>query len=125
MVARDQDQDRTGMKQVELSEEERNERARKQAAEQVELDQLYEMKRSHNRKWNEEIRQAEQRISQLAQEAEEGKAWVQAQTDMFSAPAAANTDDDEIVEPEDHPPPARRGGRRRRGAAAHADETAA
>lgn len=104
-----EDQDRTGMTQVALSDEDRNERARQQAAEQVKLDDLYEKKRSHNRKWNEEIRQLEGTISQLAKEAEEGIAWVPAQTAMFE-------DSANDAEPDPTPPARQRRGRRRNGA---------
>lgn len=104
------DQDRTGMVQVELSDEDRKERAMRAAAEQVELDGLYEKKRSHNREWNEQIRQREELISQLSLEADDGMAWVPAQTDMFGG---ANDTDEE--EPEQPKP---RRGKRRRGAAA-------
>lgn len=107
------EQDRTGMTQVQLSDEERNERARQQAAEQVKLDDLYEKKRSHNRKWNEEIRQLEGAISQLAKEAEDGVAWVPAQTDMFGA-----NDSEPDPEPEPAPARQRRGRRGRNGAEA-------
>lgn len=117
----EKESDRTGMKQVELSEDERNERSRRQSAEQVSLDNLWAKKESHNREWNEQIKQHEKLISQLAQEAETGKAWVPAQTDMFGgAPEndgeepteeAAASDDDE-----DPSPRRRKRGRRGNGA---------
>ena len=120
----EKNEERSGMTQVELSEDERNERSRRQSAEQVALDLIYAKKESHNREWNEQIKQHEKLISQLAQEAETGKAWVPAQTDMFGgggaenddeAAAAAASDDDE------EPTPNRRSklrGRRGNGAAA-------
>lgn len=115
-------EDRTGMIQVELSDEERNERAMRAAAEQVELDGIIEKKRSHNREWNEQINQREALISQLSLEADEGKAWVPAQADMF--PANDGDDDDAASgEPEPTPPRGRRGRRPR--AAAASDEHAA
>ncbi len=101
------------MTQVELDDDDRKQRAMKAAAEQVALDALIEKKRSHNRKWNEEINQAEKLISQLSTEADSGKAWVPAQVGMFGD--AANDDD----EPSDDEQPApRKRGRGRRGAAA-------
>ncbi len=118
------DKDRTGMIQVELSDEERNERAMRAAAEQVELDGIIEKKRSHNREWNEQIHQREALISQLCTEADDGKAWVPAQADMFPA---NDGDEDGVVadEPEPTPPRGRRGRRPRAAAAAANDEHAA
>ena len=118
---------RTGMKQVELTEEERNERARKQAAEQVSLDNLYAMKESHNREWNEQIKQHEKLISQLAAEAETGKAWVPAQTNMFDGPPENDGGDDpdtEASSDDEDPAPARRRKRGRRGNGASAGAAA-
>jgi len=105
-------EDRTGMVQVELSEDERNERARLQAAEQVKLDALLEKKRSHNREWNEQILQLEGTISQLAKEADDGQAWVPAQESMFSGGGSNDTDASEAEEPEAEPVKPK--GRRRR-----------
>lgn len=107
------DDDRTGMVQLELNEDERNERARLQAARQVELDELLEKKRSHNREWNEKILQLEGNISQLAKEAESGVAWVPAQADMFGA-GGSNDTDEGGDEPTNEPPARKR--RARRGA---------
>ena len=110
----EKNEERSGMTQVELSEDERNERSRRQSAEQVALDLIYAKKESHNREWNEQIKQHEKLISQLAQEAETGKAWVPAQTDMFGGGGAENDDEEE-------PTPnlrSKRRGRRGNGAAA-------
>lgn len=106
--------DRTGMVRVQLGEDERNERARQQAAEQVKLDELLEKKRSHNREWNEQILQMEATISQLAKEAESGEAWVPAQTGMFEEESGSNDTGDDGDEPPNEPPARKR--RARRGA---------
>lgn len=108
------DDDRTGMKQVSLDEEERNARARAATALKLELDALDEKKASHNRQWNEELRQLDTRITQLSTEAETGKAWVPAQTDMFGG--ANDVDgvdaDADAVDEDEAPKRRRRGGRR-------------
>jgi hypothetical protein len=121
----EKNEERSGMTQVELSEDERNERSRRQSAEQVSLDNLYAKKESHNREWNEQIKQHEKLISQLAQEAETGKAWVPAQTDMFGGGGAENDGDEPSEEAaasddEDPTPRRRKRGRRGNGATAGA-----
>jgi hypothetical protein len=110
-MARNQE-DHTGMVQVKLDEEARNERARANSAAQVELDALLAKKESHNREWNEQIKQLESRVSQLATEAETGLAWVTRQADMFGANDA---DLDELADGEEEPKP--RGKRSRKRAA--------
>jgi hypothetical protein len=59
---------------------------------------LFAKKESHNREWNEQIKQLESRISQLAAEAETGTAWVTRQADMFGA---NDSDLDEVAEADD------------------------
>lgn len=115
--------ERTGFTRVQLTEDERNERARKQAAEQVSLDNLYAKKESHNREWNEQIKQHEKLISQLAEEADTGTAWVPAQTDMFGGGPENDGDEtppDAEASDEDPSPRRRKRGRRGNGAAAGA-----
>jgi hypothetical protein len=114
-------EDHTGMVQVELDEEARNERARSNSAAQVELDALVAKKDSHNREWNEQIKQLESRISLLANEAETGLAWVNRQETMFGA----NDVDEEPAEEADEQAPKRgRGGRRKRAAGAGVSDVA-
>lgn len=119
-------EDRSGLKEVELSEDERNERSRKASSEQVLLDKLYAKKESHNREWNEQIKQHEKLISQLSTEADTGKAWVPAQTDMFGGGGAENDGSEEpeeavaVEDDEDPTPRHRKRGRRGNGAAAGA-----
>jgi hypothetical protein len=110
-MARNQE-DHTGMVQVELDEDARNERARAQASAQVELDALHAKKESHNREWNEQIKQLESRVSLLANEAETGMAWVNRQEDMFGANDAEPAEEEAEEKPR---------GRRRRRAAPGAD----
>ncbi len=96
------DADRTGMIQVELSKDELDKRSAKLAREEVEYNELLEKKRSHNREWNEQLRQAEERIAVLAQEVDSGKAWVPAQTDMFGGGEGSEepeAEDEEPIEP--------------------------
>lgn len=103
-----EDRDRTGMKQVDLSDEEVSRRGEKLAElEQSRID-LKKKKATHNRKWNEELIQLEADIAVHTEEVNTRTAWVPAQTDMFDG----ESDEDE------EPKPARRGRRGRRGAAA-------
>jgi hypothetical protein len=95
----------------ELSHDEITQRSAKLASEELEREKLLEMKRSHNREWNEQLKQAHERIGVLAAEVDSGQAWVPAQSDMFDA------DSGEV----DEAPPPRRRGRR---AAAEAGDTA-
>lgn len=106
--------DRTGMVQVELSAEDITERSAKLASEELERERLLEKKRSHNREWNEQLRQTRDRIHQLAEEVDTGKAWVPAQAGLFEGDA----ENDSEPEPEPEEPPARRGRRGRRAAVA-------
>lgn len=71
--------DRTGMVQKELTEEEVAAKADELAAQTLRREELAEKKRSHNREWNEQLRQFHERITQLATEIEAGEAWVSAQ----------------------------------------------
>lgn len=84
--------DKTGMLLKDLSPAEVKARANELAKEELERDKLLEKKRSHNREWNEELRQAHQRISKLAKEVDSKQAWVMAQEDLFE-------DDDEDDRP--------------------------
>jgi hypothetical protein len=109
-------EERTGMVQVELSEDDWKKRAEKLASEEAARFALLDKKSTHNKKWNEELIQLRESIKQLTEEVDTRTAYVPAQADMFGA-----NDAESESEPEDEPPPARRGrGRRGRGAAAHA-----
>ncbi len=105
-------EERTGMKQVELSEPEWKQRAELHARLTLERTALEEKKATHNREWNEQLRQYETDINVVAEEVDTRMAWVPAQTDMFGAEVAANDD-----EPEEEETPRRR---RRRARAAEA-----
>lgn len=95
--------DRTGMVQVELTEDDVKQRSAKLAADELEREKLLEKKRTHNRKWNEEIKQVAASISVLAAEVDTGRAWVPAQEGLFGE--AEN-------DAEQAPPERRRRGRR-------------
>lgn len=77
------EEDKTGMLLKDLTTAEVKARADELAREELERDKLLEKKRSHNREWNEELRQAQQRISKLAKEVDSRQAWVMAQEDLF------------------------------------------
>lgn len=96
--------DRSGMVQVDLDDEQIAQRAAKLASEEVARETLLEKKRTHNRKWNEELKQVGTSISVLAAEVDTHQAWVPAQSDMFGN--GADHDEDEEA------PPKRRRGRR-------------
>lgn len=119
MVATRSD-DRAGMVQQELSKEEWDKRAEALAAEEQGRIDLLAKKKSHNRMWNEELIQRRARIEQLTEEVNTGKAWVEAQTDMFGGGGAANDDgeEDEAAEPKPR-------GRRTRRRTAAAEEASA
>jgi hypothetical protein len=94
------------MIQRELSKDEIEARSAKLASDEVAREALLEKKRSHNREWNEQLKQVSASISQLALECDTGLAWVPAQEPMFDETAA---------EPEPTPiRGGRRGGRRSR-----------
>lgn len=105
--------DRTGMVQVELDADDIKQRSAKLAADELERDKLLEKKRTHNRKWNEEIKQVAASISVLAAEVDTGRAWVPAQEGLFGE--GAENDAEEA-------PPAGRRRRGRRSAAANGAE---
>jgi hypothetical protein len=119
MVATRSD-DRAGMVQQELSKEEWDKRAEALAAEEQARIDLLAKKKSHNRMWNEELIQRRGRIEQLTEEVNTGKAWVEAQTDMFGGGEAANDDGEEEA---DEPKPRGRRTRRRTAAAEEAAST--
>lgn len=100
--------DRTGMVQVELSEDDVRQRSAKLASDELEREKLLEKKRSHNRKWNEELREVAASISVLAAEVDTGRAWVPAQEGLFEGSAENDAED----ETEQAPPARRRRGRR-------------
>lgn len=106
-------EERTGMVQQELSEDDWKQRAEKLASEEAARFALLDKKSTHNKKWNEELIQLRESIKQLTDEVETHTAWVPAQADMFGA------NDDVGEEPSDEPPPKRRRGRRGAGAAAN------
>lgn len=116
-------QDRTGMVQVELTQDEWEQRSAKLAEDEQSRFDLIDKKKTHNRKWNEELIQLREGIRQLTEEVNTRKAWVPAQAQMpFGGGGEAANDDDEPAAAE---APARRrgrrgGGRRGNGAAAEA-----
>jgi hypothetical protein len=116
MVASD---DRTGMIQVELDEAELKKRGQALASAELELEQTIEKKVSHNRGWNEDIKQLKVRISVLAAEVDSHMAWVPAQSGMFDEDGVV-TDTDE----EEPAKPARRGRGRSRTASADLGDAA-
>jgi multidrug resistance efflux pump len=101
-----EENDRTGMIQIDLSDAEIKQRSDKLATEELEREALLAKKATHNREWNEQLKQSRDRIKQLATEVDSGKAWVPAQANMFGS--TSNGSDEEE---EETPPPA---GRRRR-----------
>ncbi len=103
------DDDRTGMVQVELTEEQIKQRSAKLASEELARGELLKKKSTHNNKWNEELKQINASISVLAAEVDSHLAWVPAQETMFEGQGASN-DDDEAAE--EAPPERRRRGRR-------------
>lgn len=111
-------EEHTGMVQVELSQEDWEQRAEKLAADEAARFALIEKKQTHNKKWNEELIQLRDSIKQLTAEVKTHMAFVPAQADMFGAnDGGEGSDEDEPAEP-----PARRR-RGRRGAAAQASAT--
>jgi hypothetical protein len=78
--------DRTGMVQAKLTDEQITQKGEQLADEVQELDALKERKRSHNRKWNEEIRLHEKTITELADQIESGEAWISAQDQLPGMP---------------------------------------
>ena len=107
------EKDRTGFKQVELSDEEWDQRAAKLAEVEQERIDLIEEKRNSNRMWNEQLIAKRDTIEVLTEEVNTRKAWVPAQTTMFSGGAndtEASSDDEE--EPAEEAPRGRRRGRR-------------
>jgi hypothetical protein len=112
----DQAEDRSGMVQVDLTQEEWEQRSDKLAAEEIEREQVRADKRSHNSACNDRIRELNKSIRQLSEEVSTRKAWVPAQTDMFGGDdEPAVNDDGEEAEAEPQEPTPRR--RRRRSAA--------
>jgi len=102
------DDDRSGMVQVELSEDHWKQRAEKLASEEAARIALKAKKKTHNKKWNEELIQLDSSIAVLTEEVETRTAWVPAQADMFGA----NDSEPSEEEPADEAPAP---GRRRRG----------
>jgi hypothetical protein len=99
--------ERTGMVQVELSEDDVKQRSAKLASEELERETLLEKKRTHNRKWNEQLKQVGSSISVLAAEVDTGRAWVPAQQDIFGVDGS-----NDVAAAEIDPPARRRRGRR-------------
>lgn len=85
-----EDKDRTGMVLRDLTEDEKNAKAESLAAACKDREKLEEKKRTHNRKWNEELIQLDDQISELAEEVNSGQAWVPAQNQFDYAKAASN-----------------------------------
>lgn len=100
-------EERTGMVQQDLTDEEWDQRAAKLAEREQDRIDLLAKKKTHNQKWNEELIQARTEIEQLTEEVNTRQAWVPAQTGMFEEPEPANDDEAEA-------PAGRRRGRGRR-----------
>lgn len=112
-------QDRTGMVQVELTQDEWEQRSAKLAEDEQARFDLIDKKRTHNRKWNEELIQLRDGIKQLTEEVNTRKAWVPAQAQIpFSGGGEAANDDEAPAE--EAPRGRRRRGRRGNGAAPEA-----
>ena len=80
--------DRTGMVQAKLTDDQITAKGQELADECQKLDKLKEKKRSHNRKWNEEIRELEAHITELSEEIESGEHWISAQDQLPGLPRA-------------------------------------
>lgn len=81
--------DRTGMVLQDLSDDELAKKGEQLAGEVKDRENLLEKKRSHNREWNEQIRQIDERVNVLAEEVDSGQAWVSAQGGLFDKKPAA------------------------------------
>ena len=110
--------ERTGMVQRELSEDDWKQRAEKLASEEAARIALHAKKKTHNKKWNEELIQLRESIEQLTEEVDTRMAWVPAQTDMFGANDDGTNGADES---EEEAPARRRRGRRTRAEATATD----
>jgi hypothetical protein len=107
------------MVQVELNEDDWKQRAEKLASEEAARFALLDKKKTHNKKWNEELIQLRESIQQLTEEVESHSAWVPSQADMFGSANDGGPDEEEPAEP-----PARRRRGRRGGAQASATDAA-
>jgi len=103
--------ERSGMTRVELSEAEWKQRAENLAHLENERTKLEDKKSTHNREWNEQLKQLDTDIKVAAEEVETHMAWVPAQADMFGA------NDNEAAEDEEPAEETPRRRRRRRAAA--------
>lgn len=72
------EKDRTGMVLKSLTREEIEKRGKELAGQVEDREELAEKKRSHNREWNEQLRQIDKVIAQLAEEVDSGQAYVDA-----------------------------------------------
>lgn len=72
------EKDRTGMVLKSLTREEIEKRGKELARAVEDREELAEKKRSHNREWNEQLRQLDGIIENLAEEVDTGEAWVDA-----------------------------------------------
>lgn len=86
------DDDRAGMIQVQLSKSEIEKRAQKLATEELEREKLLDKKMTHNREWNEQLKQSRTRIKVLSAEVDSGMAWVPAQEPMFGETSSSDDD---------------------------------
>lgn len=86
----EENQDRTGMVQQALSQQEILDRGEELAGLVKKREKLAEKKRTHNRKWNEELIQLDDAINELAEEVETGQAWVDAQIGLSFSGKPAN-----------------------------------
>ena len=109
--------DRAGLVQKELTQEEYEQHAAKLASLEVERTELEELKGTKNREWNEKLRQLDTDIKKFAVAVDTRTTWVPAQADLFEGEEIANdTEDDEA--------PARKKRRGRRGGGAEASASA-
>ena len=111
--------ERAGMVKVPLNESEWKQHAERLASLENERTTLEELKTTHNRGWNERLKQLDTDIKVEAEAVESHEAWVPAQAGMFPEDESANDTEGEGEEPA--PARGRRGRRGRRGAEASAN----
>lgn len=86
MGKEDKEVDRTGMVLRDMSPEEREAAGEALAKEVKRREAVAAKKATHVAKWNEEIRQHDERIAELAEEVESGKRYVHAQMQFADVP---------------------------------------
>ena len=111
--------ERAGMVKVDLSKDEWDQHAAKLAELEAERISINELKATHNRGWNERLKQLKTDIAVETEAVETHKAWVPAQAGLFGGGDESANDTEE--EPEAAPA---RGGRRGRRGGRRAAEAA-